>query len=128
MAARTKVHLPRKRREPLINIANNMAACSGVNGMSQPKCARVESLNKVTVVIGAQWGDEGKGKVVDMLAQTADIVCRCQVGCNQNCCLRPGSASPSDSVGTSVKNGHAKTCAQQRTAAHNCAQPLNSIK
>lgn len=36
--------------------------------------------NKVTVVLGAQWGDEGKGKVVDLLAQDADVVCRCQVG------------------------------------------------
>lgn len=35
--------------------------------------------NRVTVVLGAQWGDEGKGKVVDLLAQDADIVCRCQV-------------------------------------------------
>ncbi|KAL0177776.1 hypothetical protein M9458_026670, partial [Cirrhinus mrigala] len=34
--------------------------------------------NKVTVVLGAQWGDEGKGKVVDLLAQDADMVCRCQ--------------------------------------------------
>lgn len=36
--------------------------------------------NKVTVVLGAQWGDEGKGKVVDLLATESDIVCRCQVG------------------------------------------------
>ena len=36
--------------------------------------------NRVTVVLGAQWGDEGKGKVVDLIAQDADIVCRCQVG------------------------------------------------
>jgi len=36
-------------------------------------------VNKVTVVLGAQWGDEGKGKVVDMLATDADLVCRCQV-------------------------------------------------
>ena len=35
--------------------------------------------SKVTVVLGAQWGDEGKGKVVDTLAIDADIVCRCQV-------------------------------------------------
>lgn len=35
--------------------------------------------NQVTVVLGAQWGDEGKGKVVDLLAQDADVVCRCQV-------------------------------------------------
>lgn len=31
------------------------------------------------VALGAQWGDEGKGKVVDMLATDADVVCRCQV-------------------------------------------------
>ncbi|KAL0162600.1 hypothetical protein M9458_041996, partial [Cirrhinus mrigala] len=37
-----------------------------------------EPQNKVTVVLGAQWGDEGKGKVVDLLAMDADIVCRCQ--------------------------------------------------
>uniref|UniRef100_A0A8C5A7W4 Adenylosuccinate synthetase n=1 Tax=Gadus morhua TaxID=8049 RepID=A0A8C5A7W4_GADMO len=36
----------------------------------------------VTVVLGAQWGDEGKGKVVDLLAMDADIVCRCQGGNN----------------------------------------------
>uniref|UniRef100_A0A182PS43 Adenylosuccinate synthetase n=1 Tax=Anopheles epiroticus TaxID=199890 RepID=A0A182PS43_9DIPT len=39
-------------------------------------------IQKVTVVLGAQWGDEGKGKVVDMLAADADIVCRCQGGNN----------------------------------------------
>lgn len=38
--------------------------------------------SKVTVVLGAQWGDEGKGKVVDMLATDADMVCRCQGGNN----------------------------------------------
>lgn len=34
---------------------------------------------KVTVVLGAQWGDEGKGKLVDILAQEIDVCCRCQV-------------------------------------------------
>uniref|UniRef100_A0AAY4DJ66 Adenylosuccinate synthetase n=1 Tax=Denticeps clupeoides TaxID=299321 RepID=A0AAY4DJ66_9TELE len=38
--------------------------------------------NRVDVVLGAQWGDEGKGKVVDLLAQDADMVCRCQGGNN----------------------------------------------
>ena len=33
----------------------------------------------VVVVLGGQWGDEGKGKLVDILAQDADVVCRCQV-------------------------------------------------
>jgi adenylosuccinate synthase len=36
----------------------------------------------VTVVIGSQWGDEGKGKVVDLLAPEADIVARYQGGAN----------------------------------------------
>ena len=34
------------------------------------------------VVIGAQWGDEGKGKIVDMLARDADSVVRYQGGSN----------------------------------------------
>uniref|UniRef100_A0A8C2V305 Adenylosuccinate synthetase isozyme 1 n=1 Tax=Chinchilla lanigera TaxID=34839 RepID=A0A8C2V305_CHILA len=38
--------------------------------------------SRVTVVLGAQWGDEGKGKVVDLLATDADIVSRCQGGNN----------------------------------------------
>ena len=33
-------------------------------------------------VIGAQWGDEGKGKVVDYLAATFDIIARYQGGHN----------------------------------------------
>lgn len=50
------------------------------NNMGSPrKRARTEIEPKVTVILGAQWGDEGKGKVVDMLATDADVVCRCQV-------------------------------------------------
>ena len=33
---------------------------------------------KVDVLLGLQWGDEGKGKIVDMLAQRYDMVCRSQ--------------------------------------------------
>ncbi|HHE72722.1 MAG TPA: adenylosuccinate synthase, partial [Chloroflexi bacterium] len=36
----------------------------------------------VTAVVGAQWGDEGKGRIVDYLAQTADLVIRFQGGDN----------------------------------------------
>ena len=36
----------------------------------------------VTAVVGANWGDEGKGKITDMLAQKADIVIRYQGGAN----------------------------------------------
>ena len=34
------------------------------------------------VVVGAQWGDEGKGKIVDVLSDSADIVARYQGGAN----------------------------------------------
>lgn len=34
------------------------------------------------VVVGAQWGDEGKGKIVDVLAEGADLVVRYQGGAN----------------------------------------------
>jgi adenylosuccinate synthase len=34
------------------------------------------------VVVGAQWGDEGKGKIVDWLSERADIICRFQGGHN----------------------------------------------
>jgi adenylosuccinate synthase len=35
-----------------------------------------------TVIVGAQWGDEGKGKIVDLLAAESDLVCRYQGGPN----------------------------------------------
>ncbi len=36
----------------------------------------------VTIVIGSQWGDEGKGKIVDLLADQMDVVARYQGGAN----------------------------------------------
>ncbi len=36
----------------------------------------------VKAVVGANWGDEGKGKITDMLAQNADVVIRFQGGAN----------------------------------------------
>ena len=35
-----------------------------------------------TILIGAQWGDEGKGKIIDVLTAKADIVVRSQGGNN----------------------------------------------
>ena len=37
---------------------------------------------KCTVIVGCQWGDEGKGKIVDVLAEGVDIVARYQGGAN----------------------------------------------
>jgi len=36
----------------------------------------------VQVIVGAQWGDEGKGKIVDLLSEKSDIVARYQGGAN----------------------------------------------
>ena len=36
----------------------------------------------IKAVVGANWGDEGKGKITDMLAQEADVVVRFQGGAN----------------------------------------------
>ncbi|CAH0690309.1 unnamed protein product [Spodoptera exigua] len=58
---------------------------TAVNGGECPRtlpCKKSKMENKVAVVLGAQWGDEGKGKVVDLLAVNCDIVCRCQGGNN----------------------------------------------
>lgn len=47
----------------------------------------------VTAVVGAQWGDEGKGRIIDYLAQEADVVIRFQGG---------------DNAGHTVINAHGK--------------------
>uniref|UniRef100_A0A8D3DS33 Adenylosuccinate synthetase n=1 Tax=Scophthalmus maximus TaxID=52904 RepID=A0A8D3DS33_SCOMX len=64
--------------EPVVKRPRESAQQQQLSSLRVPK----EPQNKVTVVLGAQWGDEGKGKVVDLLAMDADIVCRCQGGNN----------------------------------------------
>lgn len=39
-------------------------------------------MSKADIIVGIQWGDEGKGKIVDKLAQEYDVVCRSQGGHN----------------------------------------------
>ena len=34
----------------------------------------------IIVVVGSQWGDEGKGKITDFLAERADVIARYQGG------------------------------------------------
>jgi adenylosuccinate synthase len=43
------------------------------------------------VVVGTQWGDEGKGKIVDLLTSRADVVVRFQGGSNAGHTLKVGS-------------------------------------
>ena len=38
--------------------------------------------SRVTIVLGLQWGDEGKGKILDVMASEADWVLRAQGGNN----------------------------------------------
>ena len=47
-----------------------------------------------TVIVGAQWGDEGKGKIVDLLAQHSDVVCRYNGGPNAGHTILVGDESP----------------------------------
>ncbi|KAI0987701.1 hypothetical protein GJ496_003073 [Pomphorhynchus laevis] len=42
----------------------------------------LKNSGQVSIVLGGQWGDEGKGKLVDFLSPNFDYVCRCQGGCN----------------------------------------------
>jgi adenylosuccinate synthase len=50
-------------------------------------------MSKIIVVIGAQWGDEGKGKIVDLLAERFDIVARYQGGHNAGHSVQVGDKS-----------------------------------
>jgi len=50
-------------------------------------------VSKVIAVIGAQWGDEGKGKIVDLLAERFDIVARYQGGHNAGHSVQVGEQS-----------------------------------
>lgn len=44
----------------------------------------------VTIIVGAQWGDEGKGKIVDLLSEKFDIVARYQGGANAGHTVKVG--------------------------------------
>ena len=45
----------------------------------------------VDVILGLQWGDEGKGKIVDYLAENYDLVCRFQGGPNAGHTIKIGT-------------------------------------
>ena len=50
-------------------------------------------MSKIIVVTGAQWGDEGKGKIVDLLAERFDVVARYQGGHNAGHSVQVGERS-----------------------------------
>src|ERR1700737_3874783 len=47
-----------------------------------PTLPRLDFAMPGIVIVGAQWGDEGKGKITDLLAEQADAVIRFQGGNN----------------------------------------------
>jgi adenylosuccinate synthase len=61
-----------------------VASTSSGSPLISPRNAsyRTHSSPQVTAVVGANWGDEGKGKTVDYFAQEADVVVRFQGGSN----------------------------------------------
>ncbi|KAF7055413.1 hypothetical protein CFC21_062942 [Triticum aestivum] len=73
--APSTVRLPR-RRAPAPTAASALAV------EADAAADRVSALSQVSGVLGSQWGDEGKGKLVDVLAPRFDIVARCQGGAN----------------------------------------------
>lgn len=52
-----------------------------------------DSKTRTVVIVGAQWGDEGKGKLVDVLAERADWVVRYQGGANAGHTVQIGEKS-----------------------------------
>ena len=47
-----------------------------------------------TILVGAQWGDEGKGKIIDFLTEKADIVVRSLNEVTDDLCDRLVAATP----------------------------------
>src|SRR5437763_3077379 len=46
-----------------------------------------------TILVGAQWGDEGKGKIIDVLTSKADVIVRGDGGNNAGHTIVPGGAT-----------------------------------
>jgi hypothetical protein len=68
-------------RQPARQPCARRASGSGVRCQAAAAAAAQEEAfgPQVCVVLGTQWGDEGKGKLVDILAQDYEIVARAQV-------------------------------------------------
>ncbi|KAI3981633.1 hypothetical protein MKX01_007553 [Papaver californicum] len=76
--ARPLLHLPYESR--ISPRASSVVSLP--KAVTADELGRLDSLSQVSGVLGCQWGDEGKGKLVDILAKHFDIVARCQGGAN----------------------------------------------
>ena len=73
------------------------------------------------VVIGAQWGDEGKGKITDLLSRSADVVVRYQGGVNAG----HNGTIFLDEIGDMSLSAQAKVL---RVLQDNCIQKVGGAK
>jgi len=65
----------------------SIEASLGAEGLKKasgftPKTASTGKVHGIDIVLGSQWGDEGKGKLVDILSQTYDVCARVAGGSN----------------------------------------------
>ncbi|PRQ22151.1 putative adenylosuccinate synthase [Rosa chinensis] len=76
--------LQRPRNVVVCSVKPSVASPSSLSVAGSPNSGpnRIESLTQVSGVLGCQWGDEGKGKLVDILAEHFYIVAHCQGGAN----------------------------------------------
>ena len=79
----------------------------GPDRRQRARLARVPA----TVIVGAQWGDEGKGKIVDLLAQDSDLVCRYQGGPNAGHTVVVGDETYKIRADPDGRSSPAKRCA-----------------
>jgi len=63
-------------------LESSMGLGNGSPSTGNPSSSSSTKRQKIDVVLGAQWGDEGKGKLVDMLSQTYDVCARVAGGSN----------------------------------------------
>src|SRR6195952_3440241 len=75
---------PGQRAEALVGLARQAAGPyqHSPNGQTRPRAGSKRPDMANVIVVGSQWGDEGKGKIVDWLSERADVVVRYQGGHN----------------------------------------------
>src|SRR5579862_8014123 len=65
-----------------IFIAVRRASAGAATGVQTGTVFPVHLTMANTILVGAQWGDEGKGKIIDVLTEQSDVVVRTQGGNN----------------------------------------------
>jgi adenylosuccinate synthase len=78
------------RGSPVITDAKDHAATAG-SPADAPKAALGDVTGRASAVVGLQWGDEGKGKLIDVLAAGYDVVARYNGGANAGHSIQIGA-------------------------------------